>query len=78
MPLTLTRSWTDEDLDRWRDTCVRFVEHELQPGDEAARQRGNVGHALWRKAGELGPVTRGRGRLPTGRPVSPAAPNAER
>ena len=54
MPLTLTRSWTDEDLDRWRDTCVRFVEHELQPDDEAARQRGNVGHAVWRKAGELG------------------------
>ena len=54
MPLTLTRSWSDEDLDRWRDTCVRFVEQELQPDDEAARQRGNVGHALWRKAGELG------------------------
>ena len=54
MPLTLTRSWSDEDLDRWRETCVRFVEQELQPDDEAARQRGNVGHALWRKAGELG------------------------
>ena len=54
MPLTLTRSWSDEDLDRWRDTCVRFVEQELQPDDEAARQRGNVGHALWRKAGALG------------------------
>ena len=54
MALTFTRSWTDEDLDRWRDTCSRFVEQELQPGDEAARQLGNVGKDLWRKAGELG------------------------
>ena len=54
MPLTFTRSWTDEDLDRWRDTCSRFVEDELLPDDAAARQRGNVGMALWRKAGALG------------------------
>ena len=54
MALTFTRSWADEDLDRWRDTCSRFVEQELQPGDEAARQLGNVGKDLWRKAGELG------------------------
>ena len=54
MPLTLTRSWSDEDLDRWRNTCVRFVEQELQPDDAAARERGHVGHAVWRKAGELG------------------------
>ena len=54
MTLNTTRSWTNEDLDLWRDTCVRFVEQELQPDDEAARQRGNVGHAVWRKAGELG------------------------
>jgi len=54
MALTFTRSWADEDLDRWRDTCSRFVEQELQPGDEAARKLGNVGKDLWRKAGELG------------------------
>ena len=54
MALNLTRSWSDEDLDRWRDTCARFVEDELVPDDEAARKRGNVGHAVWRKAGELG------------------------
>ena len=54
MPLTFTRSWSDEDLDRWRDTCSRFVQDELQPDDEAARQRGNVGKDLWRKAGSLG------------------------
>ena len=54
MPLTFNRSWTDEDLDRWRDTCARFVEDELLPDDAAARERGNVGMALWRKAGALG------------------------
>ena len=54
MTITFARSWTDEDLDRWRDTCVRFVEDELMPDDEAARQRGHVGHAVWRKAGALG------------------------
>ncbi|OYU79660.1 MAG: hypothetical protein CFE45_28580, partial [Burkholderiales bacterium PBB5] len=34
--------------------CARFVDDELVPDDEAARKRGNVGHAVWRKAGELG------------------------
>ena len=54
MALTFARSWTDEDLDRWRDTVVRFVEDEVVPGDEAARKRGHVGHDLWRRAGALG------------------------
>ena len=54
MPLNFTRSWSDEDLDRWRDTVVRFVEDELAPQDEQARANGHVGHALWRRAGELG------------------------
>jgi len=54
MALNLTRSWTNPDLDLWRDTCARFVEEELVPDDEAARKRGNVGHAVWRKAGALG------------------------
>ena len=48
------RSWTDPDLDAWRDTCVRFIEAEVVPDDAASRERGHVGHALWRKAGELG------------------------
>ena len=48
------RSWTDPDLDQWRDTCVRFIETELQPDDAAARERGHVGHEVWRKAGALG------------------------
>jgi acyl-CoA dehydrogenase len=54
MPIDLSRSWSDPDLELYRDTVVRFIEEELAPGDAAARQRGNVGHAIWRKAGELG------------------------
>ena len=54
MALDLRRSWSDEDLDRYRDTVIRFVEKEVMPEDEAARKRGNVGHAIWRRAGELG------------------------
>lgn len=54
MPLSFTRSWSDEELDALRDTAVRFIENEMQPEDEAARKRGHVGHAIWRRAGELG------------------------
>ena len=55
MAMNLTaRSWSNPDLDLWRDTCARFVEEHLVADDEAARKRGNVGHAVWRKAGELG------------------------
>jgi acyl-CoA dehydrogenase len=52
--MSFPRSWTDPDLDSWRDTCVRFVQTELEPDDAASRARGHVGHAVWRKAGELG------------------------
>ena len=38
----------------YRDTVVRFVETEMAPQDEAARKRGNVGHELWLRAGEIG------------------------
>ncbi len=54
MALDFRRSWSDEDLDRYRDSVIRFVENEVMPDDEASRQRGNVGHAIWRRAGELG------------------------
>lgn len=54
MPLQFERSWRNEELDALRDTAVRFIESEMQPQDEAARKRGHVGHALWRRAGELG------------------------
>ncbi len=44
----------NEELAMVRDTAIRFVEREMVPDDEAARQRGHVGHALWRKAGQAG------------------------
>jgi acyl-CoA dehydrogenase len=54
MTIDFRPSWMDEDLETWRTTVRRFVEAEMQPHDEEARGRGHVGHALWRKAGELG------------------------
>src|SRR5438132_1608290 len=54
MPLEFKRSWNDEEVERFRDSWVRFVETEMAPHDAAARKRGHVGHELWRRAGELG------------------------
>jgi acyl-CoA dehydrogenase len=54
MPLDFRRSWSDEAVERFRDSWVRFVESEMQPNDAEARRRGHVGHELWRRAGELG------------------------
>jgi acyl-CoA dehydrogenase len=54
MTIEFRPSWLDEDLAMYQDTVVRFVESEMQPQDEAARKHGHVGHALWRRAGELG------------------------
>jgi len=54
MALDFMPSWMDEDLSIYRDTVVRFVEQEMEPDDEASRKRGHVGHALWRRAGEVG------------------------
>ena len=54
MPITFERSWTDPDLDQYRDTVVRFIEEHMLPDDEAARKRGHVGHEIWRKAGTTG------------------------
>ncbi|WP_427914584.1 acyl-CoA dehydrogenase family protein [Ramlibacter sp. MMS24-I3-19] len=54
MPLQFQRSWSDADLDAWRDSVSRFVAHEMEPGDAEARKRGHVGHALWQRAGALG------------------------
>lgn len=48
------RSWEDGDLALFRQTVARFIEDEMQPGDGQAREQGHVGHALWRRAGELG------------------------
>jgi len=54
MPIDFRRSWDDDALDLYRDNVVRFIETEVLPHDEQARQRGHVGHEVWRKAGELG------------------------
>src|SRR5690606_2544850 len=54
MAIEFRPSWTDADLETYRDTVVRFLENELMPDDEEARKRGHVGHDVWRKAGALG------------------------
>ncbi|HZF84298.1 MAG TPA: acyl-CoA dehydrogenase family protein [Burkholderiaceae bacterium] len=54
MPLQFKRSWANEELDSLRDAAARFIDAEMAPQDEEARRRGHVGHAIWRRAGELG------------------------
>src|SRR3954470_14770910 len=52
--IEFTPAWTDPELELYRDTVVRFIENELLPEDAQARERGHVGHAVWRRAGALG------------------------
>jgi acyl-CoA dehydrogenase len=54
MAIDFTPSWLDDELAAYRDTVVRFVETEMLPDDEVSRKRGHVGHALWRRAGDIG------------------------
>jgi acyl-CoA dehydrogenase len=54
MAIQFDRSWSDPELELYRDTVVRFIDEEIAPGDDEARRRGNVGHDVWLKAGELG------------------------
>jgi acyl-CoA dehydrogenase len=54
MSIDFKIAWLDDELAMYRDTVVRFVETEMLPQDAIARERGHVGHALWRRAGELG------------------------
>ncbi len=54
MSIDLRPSWMNEELDLFRDNVARFLDHEVAPQDEAARKQGHVGHAIWRRAGELG------------------------
>ncbi|MDM0043776.1 acyl-CoA dehydrogenase family protein [Variovorax dokdonensis] len=54
MSIDFRRSWSDDDLELYRDNVVRFIETEVLPHDEEARRRGHVGHEVWRKAGALG------------------------
>ena len=48
------RPWEDADLGMFRQTVTRFMQDELEPADEKAREAGHVGHVIWRRAGELG------------------------
>jgi acyl-CoA dehydrogenase len=54
MPFDFSPSWMDAELQMFANSASRFVETEVLPDDEAARKRGNVGHAIWRRAGALG------------------------
>ena len=54
MPIDFRPAWMDAELESYRNTVLRFIHQEMLPDDEAARQRGHVGHALWRRAGQLG------------------------
>jgi acyl-CoA dehydrogenase len=54
VPLQFDRCWSDSDLDTYRASVARFVESEVLPQDAQSRKRGDVGHELWRRAGELG------------------------
>ena len=54
MSIAFQRSWSTSDIELYRKTIIRFIDEHVTPDDEAARQRGHVGHELWRTAGELG------------------------
>lgn len=56
-------SWLDSDLGMYRDTVYRFIDKEMAPLDEEARERGNVGHELWLKAGALFSVRTSRAHM---------------
>ncbi|GAB3677234.1 acyl-CoA dehydrogenase family protein [Salinisphaera aquimarina] len=45
--------WATEEIEMFRAMVCRFLDTEMQPGDEQARKQGHVGRALWRRAGEL-------------------------
>jgi acyl-CoA dehydrogenase len=47
-------SWMDEELAMHRAAVARFVETDMLPNDARWRAEHNVGHEIWRKAGELG------------------------
>jgi acyl-CoA dehydrogenase len=54
LAIEFKRSWSDADLELFRDNAARFIDAEMVPRDDEARKRGHVGHDLWRMAGELG------------------------
>jgi acyl-CoA dehydrogenase len=46
--------WMNDELTLYRETVARFVESQMVPQDARWREEHNVGHEIWRKAGELG------------------------
>ena len=54
MPYDFQPSWLNEELTTYKETVERFLDTEMVPFDEESRQRGHVGHEIWRRAGEIG------------------------
>ena len=43
-----------EELSLFRETVTRFIAAEMVPNDAAWREQHHVGHAIWRRAGQVG------------------------
>jgi len=54
MPYDFQPSWLNEELTTYKNTVERFLDTEMVPYDEESRQRGHVGHDIWRRAGQIG------------------------
>lgn len=52
--MEITPSWTNPELETFRDAVRRFVASEIAPHGERWRQQQHVDRALWHKAGEMG------------------------
>lgn len=52
--MEIVPSWTNPELDRFRDAVRRFVASEIAPHGERWRQQQHVDRDLWHKAGEMG------------------------
>ncbi|WP_305823474.1 acyl-CoA dehydrogenase family protein [Massilia brevitalea] len=52
--MEITPSWTNPELDGFRDAVRRFVASEIAPHGERWRQQQHVDRDLWNKAGEMG------------------------
>jgi acyl-CoA dehydrogenase len=50
----MTPSWTNPELEGFRDAVRRFIASEIAPHGERWRQQQHVDRALWNKAGEMG------------------------
>lgn len=46
--------WMDEELALFRESVARFADSEMVPNDPQWREKNNVGHEIWRKAGAMG------------------------